>query len=314
MTALFHSPCDPHYLQPKRRDNHLSEYYTYAREGCEVRREKARQADSYTLEQVTIARVCALGSENDDIHIDYYRAAGPGKFPAILISPVVGGKDPVARHFARTFARHGLHCAITHREKKPITRVEEIDHLELFFKNTIITIRHTLDWLTEREEVDAERIGSFGISFGAIKNVLAAGVDPRLKCHIFALAGGSLADIVCYSARTEMARWSARISKKHGMTISQFHQTLSRKISSDSLTLAEYVDARRVLMFIALFDRVVPRRCAENLWRSMGKPEVRYLPFGHYSALLTIPYTRSASLAFFQKCFGLPTRGNGITS
>jgi hypothetical protein len=236
----------------------------------------------------------------------------PGKSPAILISPVAGGKDPIARLFARTFARHGLHCAIAHREKKPITRVEELDGLEVFFKNAVITIRHTVDWLSAQEEVDPERIGTFGISFGAIKNVLAAGVDSRLSCHIFALAGGSLADIVCSSARREMARWRTRISKAHGMTIPRLHQEISQKIVTDSLLLGKCVNARRVLMFTALFDRVVPRRCAEKLWQALGKPEVRYFPLGHYSAFLTLPYARSAALAFFQKCFGLLPPGDRL--
>ena len=172
-------------------------------------------------------------------------------------------------------------------------------------KNTIIKNRQVVDWLIQQEEVDQERLGSFGISLGAIKNVITAGVEPRLKYHVFALAGGNLADIVCYSNLRDIKKWRRLIMQRESINLAQLHQDLSRRIKSDPSTLGEYVDARNVLMFVASYDRVIPKDYAQKLWREIGKPEVIYLPFGHFTSVLSLPYARVKSLEFFQKCFGI---------
>ena len=93
--------------------------------------------------------------------------------------------------------------------------------------------------------------------------------------------------------------------QREGITLAQLHQDLSRQIKSDPITLGAYVDATNVLMFIALYDRVIPREYAQKLWQAIGKPEVIYLPFGHSGSILSLPYARAKSLKFFQKCFGI---------
>jgi hypothetical protein len=70
-----------------------------------------------------------------------------------------------------------------------------------------------------------------------------------------------------------------------------------------TLKLAKYIDARNVLMYIASFDRVVPRECGDRLWEAIGKPEVIYLFSGHYSSVLYLPYAETRSLSFFKKKF-----------
>jgi hypothetical protein len=80
---------------------------------------------------------------------------------------------------------------------------------------------------------------------------------------------------------------------------------LSEKVETDPLKLGQYADARDVLMFTAMFDRVVPRRCGDSLWEAFGKPEVIYLFSGHYSSFLYLPYAKTKSLQFFKKKFEL---------
>ncbi|MBN2327569.1 MAG: hypothetical protein JXR73_10485, partial [Candidatus Omnitrophica bacterium] len=56
-------------------------------------------------------------SAQPPIVMDFYRAPGEGKRPALLISPILGGKNRVASHFARYFSRRGYHGLIVHRPK-----------------------------------------------------------------------------------------------------------------------------------------------------------------------------------------------------
>ena len=90
-----------------------------------------------------------------------------------------------------------------------------------------------------------------------------------------------------------------------GATPELIHTELSEKVVTDTLRLAPYADARDVLMFIAMFDRVVPRDCCDRLWESCGKPEVVYLPSGHYGSFLFLPYAICKSLDFFEEKFDM---------
>jgi len=303
--GLVHYPCDPRYGGPKERKEQLFGYYRYPKEKIDARKEKIKERKKYSVYRIEFPSVFESNQKGETIRIDYYQATKSEKLPTILITPAYRGENIFAQYMARYFASHGINGAIVHRGKKAITETEDLDGVEVFLKNTIIKNRQVVDWLIQQEEVDQERLGSFGISLGAIKNVITAGVEPRLRYHVFALAGGNLADIVCYANLGDIKTWRRRIMQREGINLAQLHQDLSRRIKSDPSTLGEYVDARNVLMFIASYDRVIPRDHAQKLWREIGKPEVIYLPFGHFTSMLTLPYARVKSLEFFQKCFGI---------
>ncbi len=59
-------------------------------------------------------------------------------------------------------------------------------------------------------------------------------------------------------------------------------------------------------MFIALADRTIGRANALRLWRALRKPTAVFLPTGHYTSYLTLPYLKFATLRFFQRTFGTP--------
>jgi hypothetical protein len=76
-------------------------------------------------------------------------------------------------------------------------------------------------------------------------------------------------------------------------------------VKTDPLKLAEYIDAGNVLMYIARFDQVVPRKCGDRLREAIGGPETIYLFSGHYSSFLYSPWAEAESLSFFRKKFEL---------
>ena len=56
-------------------------------------------------------------------------------------------------------------------------------------------------------------------------------------------------------------------------------------------------------MVIALFDRSIGRENSLNLWRKLGKPATVFLPLGHYTAILALPYLQFKAVAFFTAQF-----------
>ena len=53
--------------------------------------------------------------------------------------------------------------------------------------------------------------------------------------------------------------------------------------------LGPHIDASKTLMFVAAFDRVVPRWTGEQLRQAIGNPKTIYLFSGYYTALLYLP-------------------------
>jgi hypothetical protein len=129
-----------------------------------------------------------------------------------------------------------------------------------------------------------------------------AGVDERLQCIVVGIAGGSIADITALSGQKNIKDHIKELAIM-GATPELVHTELSEKVFTDPIRLAPHADARNVLLFIAMFDRVIPRKCCDQLRESYGKPEVVYLPSGHYGSFLFLPYTVCKSLDFFEEKF-----------
>jgi uncharacterized protein len=68
---------------------------------------------------------------------------------------------------------------------------------------TVFDLRRSIDFLETRSDVDADRVGLFGISLGGIIGTIFSGVDERLKVPVIALAGGNLSLMFGLDALTE---------------------------------------------------------------------------------------------------------------
>ena len=91
--------------------------------------------------------------------------------------------------------------------------------------------------------------------------------------------------------------------KENKLTRKEFYNELKKKINCDPINYAEYIDAKAVLMILALFDRIVPYRKGKELREKIGKPETIYLFSGHLTALPFIYYIKNESFQFFKKRF-----------
>jgi hypothetical protein len=76
---------------------------------------------------------------------------------------------------------------------------------------------------------------------------------------------------------------------------------LDTKIETDTLTVARHVNADRIQMILAKYDKAVPYINQQKLHAAMGQPEAITLPTGHSTAALYLFYLRSAVLRFFDR-------------
>jgi hypothetical protein len=305
--ALFsscaHYDCDPAYIGPSPRNAELLKYYSHPRLNLEAKVETISEKKKYVIKRIEFpSALNVFGTEN--IKIDYYQQKKPGKFPTVLILPISGGIDFSVKSFARRFASGGFNCAAVHNREADLEDAQSAEEIENYFRQTVLDNRQVLDYLIQRPEVDQDRLGCLGLSLGGIKASLICAVDERLKCSVLGLAGGSIADIILTSGEKDIKEAVKKFTD-NDISPEDIHAELTDKVVTDPLKLAGYVDARNVLMFIAAFDRVVPRKCGDRLREAIGKPEVIYLPAGHYSSFLFLPYAEAKSLSFFKKEFEL---------
>ena len=301
LCSCAHYKCDSDYAGPGTRNAELLEYYSYPKQQIKAQVEKIGEKKHYLVQRIEFpSALNVFGTEN--IKIEFYVQKKAGKFPTVLVLPISGGIDFSVRGFAKLFASNGFNCAIVYNRHVDLDDTETAEEVENYFKQTVLDNRQILDYLVEREEVDSDRLGCLGLSLGGIRASMIAGVDERLKCTVMGLAGGSIADINMLSDKKEIRQYKEELI---GMGISSeiIYAELSDKVITDPLRLAQYIDARNVLMLTAMFDRVVPRKCCNQLRNAMGKPETVYLLSGHYSSFLYLPYAERKSLDFFKEKF-----------
>ena len=301
LCSCAHYKYDPDYAGPSQRTAELLEYYSYPSQKIEAEVEKISERKRYFVERIGFPSALNV-FDNENIKFDFYVQKKAGKFPTILILPVANGIDFCAKGFARHFASNGLNCAIVHNRDVEIEDIQNAEQVEDYLRQTVLDSRQILDYLVERKEVDSNKLGCLGMSLGGIRASIVSGVDERIKCCVVGLAGGGMADIAFLSELKEVKRYIRGLVER-GISPETIRAEVSDKIATDPLKLAEYTDARETLMYVAMFDRVIHRKCGDKLWEAAGKPEAVYIFSGHFTSLLFLPYAERDSLNFFKKKF-----------
>jgi dienelactone hydrolase len=297
--SCAHHACDPAYAGPKTRPAEMLEYYSYPDQRIEAKVETIASKKHYVIERVEFPSALNV-FDTANIHFDFYVQNKEGRFPTIIIWSIPDDADFCAKGFARRFAANGFNCAVMHNRKIDLDDIASAEQVEDYFRQTVLDARQVVDYLVERERVDADKLGCMGVSLGGIRASVVSAVDERLKCSVIGFAGGSMADIALGSKLGGVKDYVKGLAEM-GVTPDVIRAEMSAKIQTDPLALAPYVDAGNVLMYIAAFDNVVPRKCGDRLWEAMGKPEVVYLFSGHFTSLLYLPYAEYESLSFFKR-------------
>ena len=235
---------------------------------------------------------------------ELYLPEGAGPFPLICLTPILGRLlflDDLffERRFAQFFASHGFAAALIHRPIFEFNPGQGLDQIQTYLNDSVKRNRAVLDVLTQRKEIDGERVGSFGISFGAVANSLWAARDPRLKAHVFALGGGNLPEILVRSRDPLMKSYLNAILKGTGISKESLKPKFETVIHCDPLKDCTAVPRENVFLILGIFDRVIPFRCGLAFREALGKPKTYFLPLGHYFSLLAVPLLKWKVLKFF---------------
>ena len=136
---------------------------------------------------------------------------------------------------------------------------------------------------------------------GAIKGTVLAAVDKRIKASVVALTGGDLPYIIAYTKETGIRKRVMTIIEKDKLTAEELRARLATTIKTDPIKLAKYIDARKILVALALFDNVVHYKKGRELLEAIGLPDRIYILSAHYSAAFYAIYLQGELMAFFRE-------------
>jgi len=258
---------------------------------------EVRDAPHFDLRRVTVPSNVDAGAS---IEFDYYDVDRAGRTPVIVLLPIFNGQLAITRYFARYFANQGWAAIVVVRERDALDGMFDPEEA---IRANLMEYRRVLDWVEQQPEIDPGRIGLFGVSFGAMDAVMLTALDDRVDALVVAMAGGDLASLMMSTNYRRIVRRVDGMLEDSGMSREGFQETLARRITTDPLALAPYVDADRVLMIMTRTDAIVPLAMQEALRAEMGAPETLYLPTGHRPSIVYFPKVRSAAFEFYSRQF-----------
>jgi hypothetical protein len=145
---------------------------------------------------------------------------------------------------------------------------------------TVFDLRRSIDFLETRAEIDANRIGFFGISLGGIIGTIFCAVDERVKVPIITLAGGNLSLMFGVDAFSE--------------DIKDFFSII------DPINFVQHISPRPLLMINAENDEVIDPITTKMLFREAKAPkEIIWYPSYHRN--LPIDKAYPAGVDWFNK-------------
>ncbi|BCO60170.1 peptidase [Mycobacterium intracellulare] len=122
----------------------------------------------------------AFSSEGITVRGDLYLPEGPGPFPAIVMA---GGwcyvKELRQPQYAQEFVDRGFAALIFDYRNLGASDGERRQHLDPW--EQIEDYRNAITYLESRSDIDADRIGAWGISYSGGHVLVLGALDPRVK-------------------------------------------------------------------------------------------------------------------------------------
>lgn len=241
--------------------------------------------------------------ENNTVHAEYYRPAGKGPFPAVIVLEILAGGDGLARSQANLLAQNGV-AALFVRMAYYGPRSPKSERVRMLSTNipqtldavrqTVLDCRRATAWLESRPEIDGRKLGIMGTSLGSFLAGLTAEMEPKLTKVALLLSGGGFVDAFYDHPR---AKSYVEFFEKLGGTKRLLKDVLA---PVDPLTCANNLKSHDVLMIAAKRDDIVPPKMAEALWKAAGQPKIVWLDATHYGAALYALTTMEQVLKHFK--------------
>jgi dienelactone hydrolase len=277
-------------------------YFAYTREEKKPSLERPKDWGLYQVQNLKLPASLKTDLRQTEYNLYYYRPKGQGPFPAVVILPITRG-DYYTQNFAIYLAERGYACLRFESTKNFTDESHKtLESAEQLLRHYVIDVRRSIDWLLLQKEVDSSHLGIMGISLGAVVASVVMEVEPRIQAGVFLLGGADLAGIINTSEENSLIKFRRRVIAHDGLEEQKFREVAALVLKPiDPLTYAHQVNPDKILMINGYFDRVIQRKYVKAFWEALGRPELIFIPTGHYSAGLLVAYARAKTEAHFNR-------------
>jgi cephalosporin-C deacetylase-like acetyl esterase len=287
----------------------------------QTHREWERYAVHYPTAQPT------SHEKNNTVLAEYYRPPNTSNAPLVILFHGIGDQLLVpCRLLARSLVRKGMACfvlySVFHSRRMPDEvkrRYPSLTPDEWFesYITSVTDVRQAIDWAKGRSEIDTEKVGLIGVSFGGFISAITMGVDDRIKAGVFLIAGGNSQKIGRFSRKHSMKKGYKITEEEYHHNQQVYRQYLaevdekgiqnvtppSRAFLIDPMTYGHRLRKRPVLLLNALWDEYIPREATLDFWEASGRPAISWFPGMHTTFWLWYPLIRRKISRFLESTF-----------
>ena len=160
---------------------------------------------------------------------------------------------------------------------KRVPHPRETDAYRDAFVQTVVDSRRGIDLLTSRTDVDADRIGYVGHSFGATLGGVLAGVEKGIKAYVL------MAGLVAYSdwCRTSDHPWAKWL--RETLTAEQLENYVRKMSAIDAIHFVGQAAPASLLFQFGYRDESISEGDARRFFAAASEPkEIRWYDAGHF--------------------------------
>ena len=260
----------------------------------EVRCENAREDRGDRLVRFPSPVPSGIAS-NDVVALEWYVARNeqrqPVLAPAVVVVHESGSSMTVGRMFARSLRSKGVHTFLLHLpfygERRQASRRPDGSRMLTVIRQAIGDVRRARDAVAVLPFVDGHCIALQGTSLGGIISATTAGLDHGYDRVFLMLAGGDLQGVL-QNGQRDAARFREELERS-GVTVDQL-RALTQAV--EPTRLAHRVDPKRVWLYTAKYDQVIPPQNSQVLAEAMRleKSHRVELAADHYTGVIFLPY------------------------
>jgi dienelactone hydrolase len=199
---------------------------------------------------------------------------GKGPFAALIFGHWGNGTRGEFIPEAKAYACDGVVSLLPdYRWERPrpwYSGIDEFAHPDLDRKTrigTVVEMRIAIDLLLTRTDVDPNRIGYVGHSFGAQFGAILAAVDPRIKATVLMAGAAEEADLLLRSDSPRMADLRASLPK------GQLDAYLSTLADLNAVNYVRYAQPTALLLQFANFEQYFDRSSMERYAAAATEPK-----------------------------------------
>jgi hypothetical protein len=164
-------------------------------------------------------------------------------------------------------------------------------------RQCVLDSRRGLDWLSQRPDIDSNRIAVSGISLGAVICSLVAGVDHRVKAVVSIDGGADVADLI----------WSSPFLRGlHPGIVQAGYTRLSLRAAMAPVESSNWLhgfDPKNGLLFNGRYDVFIKPENAEMLSKALGGSHIVWLNTGHYGLAFSVKPLYESGVKFLYSRF-----------